>query len=453
MSDSSTKPEQVQQIENKDSTLSFKQIVIRSSAWTTIGYGYSQVLRFGGNIILAYLLFPEAFGVMALVNVCLQGLRMFSDIGLGPSIIQNPDGEESSFLQTAWTIQIIRGFILWVGVMIIAWPASIFYDEPRLLYFLPVAGFTSFIGGFTSPNLFLATRRLKLRRSALFQIFIQTVSITIMIALAWWLKNIWALVISGVIGGTIRMILSHFVFSKPGMRIRFDRDAARQLIHFGKWIFFSTVLAFMVSKIDILIMGKYMSKGELGVYRMAIMIAGFMLEATMYITRQVLFPVYSKTLKGDKENIRPHTFRIRRILLLIALPPLWILIIWAPEIINLIYDYRYQGAGWMIQLLGIGTMLSIIIGPMDIILLASGNSRGHLLNLAARSSILLGALLIGGWYYGALGIIIGLVVAPILYYPFLIIMIRRYNVWLPRLDFAAFTVSALVIELGLLFKP
>ena len=72
---------------------------------------------------------PEAFGLMALVNAVLYGLRMFSDLGLGPSIIQKKGGVEPDFLHTAWTIQILRGAVLTIGACVLAWPMAAFYGE------------------------------------------------------------------------------------------------------------------------------------------------------------------------------------------------------------------------------------------------------------------------------------------------------------------------------------
>src|SRR5690606_21477674 len=79
----------------------------RASVWSVATYGGVQALRFVGNVVLWRLLFEEAFGIMALVNALLMALQMFSDIGIGPSIVQNQRGAEASFLNTAWTLQVV----------------------------------------------------------------------------------------------------------------------------------------------------------------------------------------------------------------------------------------------------------------------------------------------------------------------------------------------------------
>jgi O-antigen/teichoic acid export membrane protein len=94
--------------------------VMRSSAFTALGYGASQAMRLASNLVLTRLLFPEAFGMMALVSVFIVGLTMFSDVGVGPSILQHRRGDDRDFLNTAWTVQVIRGGILWIMTLALA---------------------------------------------------------------------------------------------------------------------------------------------------------------------------------------------------------------------------------------------------------------------------------------------------------------------------------------------
>ena len=107
--------------------------IITSTTWTFGGYVLSQLIRLAGNILLARLILPDVFGFMALVFTLIQGVEMFSDLGLGPSIIQNKMGDKPNFLKTAWTIQIIRGTFIWLIISLSAYPLSLFYGQPLLL--------------------------------------------------------------------------------------------------------------------------------------------------------------------------------------------------------------------------------------------------------------------------------------------------------------------------------
>lgn len=77
---------------------------LRSTSWIVLGYGGSQAIRLASNLILTRLLFPEAFGLMALIQVVIVGLTLFSDVGIAPSIAQSKRGDDRDFLDTAWTI-------------------------------------------------------------------------------------------------------------------------------------------------------------------------------------------------------------------------------------------------------------------------------------------------------------------------------------------------------------
>src|SRR6476646_1258750 len=99
---------------------SLRRRTFHGSVWTTSEYAIGVVLRLGGNLVLTRLLVPDMFGIMALVNTFLMGLQMFSDVGIGPSIIQNRRGDDPAFLNTAWTIQVMRGATLWIFSCLIA---------------------------------------------------------------------------------------------------------------------------------------------------------------------------------------------------------------------------------------------------------------------------------------------------------------------------------------------
>src|SRR5687767_15876104 len=99
--------------------LTLKRQVVKGVAWIVIGYGVSQFIRLGSNLILTRLLVPEIFGLIALMHAFIIGMSMFSDIGLRPSIIQSKRSNDPVFLNTAWTMQFIRGVILWVACLII----------------------------------------------------------------------------------------------------------------------------------------------------------------------------------------------------------------------------------------------------------------------------------------------------------------------------------------------
>src|SRR5688572_2933464 len=97
-----------------------RERVLRAGGWTVAGFALSQAIRFGANLVMTRLLVPEMFGVMAIATMVMYGLALFSDVGLRQSVVQSRRGREPAFLDTAWTIQIARGFVIWGAALAVA---------------------------------------------------------------------------------------------------------------------------------------------------------------------------------------------------------------------------------------------------------------------------------------------------------------------------------------------
>ena len=158
--------------------------VLRGAALTGGSFVLMQALRFGSNLILARLLFPEAFGLMALVTMIVMGLTLLSDSGVQQSIMQHERGDEADFLNTAWTLNAVRGVLLWLIACALAWPVAQVYDAPELLVVLPVATLSLVCMGLAPTKVYTAQRHLQLGRITAIEMGTQIVSIAIMIVTA-----------------------------------------------------------------------------------------------------------------------------------------------------------------------------------------------------------------------------------------------------------------------------
>ncbi len=192
---------------------------------------------------------PEAFGLMALVGVFMQGLQMFSDVGIGPSIIQNKRGDDPEFLNTAWTIQVMRGCLLWLGACALAVPAAWLYRQPMLISLLPVAGLAAIIAGLTPTKQFTAQHHLTIGRLTFLEFASQVLGIATTILLAWALRSVWAF-IGSLLGTAVKVVLTQLDYAGPANGFNWDRDARKSLFRFGKWIFLSTAATFLANNLD-----------------------------------------------------------------------------------------------------------------------------------------------------------------------------------------------------------
>src|SRR5262245_5350248 len=138
--------------------------LVKGVGSTIAAFGAIQFLRLVTNVALARLLAPELFGIMAIVNSVRTGIDLISDIGVGQSIVQSRNAEDPDFYNTAWSLQIIRGLLLWIASWFVAIPLAYFYEVPILAVILPAAGLYFVFGGLTSISRFLLQKRLEIRK-------------------------------------------------------------------------------------------------------------------------------------------------------------------------------------------------------------------------------------------------------------------------------------------------
>ncbi|HAC66257.1 MAG TPA: polysaccharide biosynthesis protein [Cyanothece sp. UBA12306] len=333
---------------------SIKTIAIKGTIWTLIAYGGNQTLRLVSNIILTRLLVPELFGLMALVNTFIYGLNLFSDIGIRPSIIRSSRGDDPKFLNTAWTLQVIRGIGLWLACCTIAWPVAKFYQDSQFIWLLPVVGLTTMISGFNSTSLATLNRKMEISKLTKFEVSLKVLSLTITIIWAYFQKSIFALIAGNLVSSLITMIGSHRLDSTVSNRFAWDHESLKEITSFGRWIFVSTAMTFLANQSDRLIMGKLLSLELLGVYTIALTFAFLPRQVLGAISGKIILPLISQHQNLPREELRKKILKKRWFLLMGLAGIITILFVGGDLIILTLYDVRYHDAAWMLTILGIG---------------------------------------------------------------------------------------------------
>ncbi|MCH8508662.1 MAG: oligosaccharide flippase family protein [Phycisphaerales bacterium] len=372
-----------------------KAKALRGAGWTLVGFAAKKPLGLVSTLVLTRLLFPEVFGLMALAGVFMTGLQMFSDIGIRPSIIQNKRGDDPDFLNTAWTIQIIRGFVLWLIACLIAYPVSVVYGEPLLFPILCAIGSTAAIRGFQTTGYATANRKLLLGKLTMVELITHAIAIAVTIAWAWVHPTVWALVGGGVISSLVSVSLGFRVLNTHQHRIRWDQDAARELFRFGKWIFISTAITFLSNSGDKVFLPKILSIVDLSFYALAMALLAIPTSIIKKMATQVLFPVYVQIFhKSGEQKINRVTYKFFTYSIPIYLIPIAFIFLGEP-VISLMYDDRYRHAGPALSILAIGGYMTMMRASQNGLLLAAGDSKRAMLASASRiaTGLPLGAVL------------------------------------------------------------
>jgi O-antigen/teichoic acid export membrane protein len=400
---------------------------------TLINLAGGQVLRLVSNMILTRMLFPEAFGLMALVNLFLMGLAMFSDIGIGPGIVQRKGALTPAFLQTAWTVQVLRAGALFLITCLLAWPLSVFYDQPELLLVLPVTGLTQLISGFKSVALHTYSRDLRHGTLAVYDLSTGLVGLSSSILFAWMVPSVWALVWGGMVSAVYAVIFSFRLPHQSPLRLRLDPAHASELFRFGAWIFLGTALTFVASSGDRLMLGKFLSLQELGVYTVAFFFAQSVSTLIRGLAARVLFPVLAK-LRQDGLDRGAEYIRYRRGLLGLTIVGVGFLMLGSGWMIELLYDDRYLPAGGMLRVLSLGAAATSLVGLADPVLLSNGNSKRRMWLSFYEAAFLLLCMGVGGACFGLHGYIWGYVCAQFLSYVPAVLLVKPYKVATPLTD-------------------
>lgn len=393
---------------------SLRSLAIRSSAWTVLGYGASQVLRLASNVILARLLVPDAFGLMALVLVVQGALQMFSDIGIGLSIIQHKRGKEETFVNTAWTIQLIRGVALWICACLLTWPVAALFarTDPlawQLVSLLPAASLIMVFNGGRSIAIYTLNRSLRMGRLTVMELAGQIVASLTMIGIALIVQSVWALVIGTVAGSIVTMILSHRLDASVKMKLAWDRECAREIYHFGKWIFLSTIVTFLAMNTDRILLGNLVPLDLLGVYSFGLMVATLPRELMNRLQGAVLFPALTEQHRRDESQFGANLARAKQAVLAPAAALVLATIVFAPPFFTILYKTEYHDAGWIAQLVAIGMWFTILQQTNSNALLAAGKPKSLPVSNVANLVVTIAACLIGHQQYGLPGFILGFV--------------------------------------------
>ena len=367
-------------------------------------------------------------------------MELLTDVGVGQSIVSQERGGDPEFYNTAWSVQIIRGIVLFFLALAFTIPIASIYDDPRLLELLPAMAPIFLLTGFTSPARFLLQKKLDVRTQSLFDLAMGITGSLVQIGLAWIIPNIWALVLGSIIVTAISMIASYFLMDWKSLRFQIDSDSLTSIVNYGKWIFASSLVYFLAMNFDRLYFANAIPFTLLGVYGIARTFADTIMLLFHRISQLLVFPIISSTVEHGE--ILRHRIRPLRLWLLGSVVlGLSVSIAMADEFIKLLYDDRYRDAGIIMTVLLFGTWFGILATMADAIMMGVRKPARVAGANAAKLSMIGVGLPLAFSYSGFLGCLFILVFAEALRYAVLMLGTRQSALGFSRQD--------IVLTLGL----
>jgi len=355
-----------------------------ATRWVAGGIVVKQGMRLFSNLIMTRILTPEAFGLMAIVNLMLQALNMLSDVGINKSVIRS-EREDVVFLQTAWSLQVVRGLLLWLMTLLMAWPVSQYYDEPLLLFILPCSGTIALFMGLNSIAILQNQKHLKYKKLVIFENVAALVGLIAMIFFGILYNSVWALVAGGILSTLVMTFFSHNFFKSIKHSFRWNKEVVHELFHFGKWVFLSTALTFFVSQYDKLALGKLADMHALGLYAIAVVWAGLPTMIVSQLSNKVFYPVVSELYRnGELVKITD----IRNSIVILSVVICIFMIASGHLLINVLYEVEYHLAGELVSVLAVLAFFQIIENINTNLLMTVGRPKDKIISQIAGILIL-----------------------------------------------------------------
>lgn len=299
-----------------------------------------QVIFTLSNIFLARLLFPDDFGTFAIVTSVGAIFAVFSDIGLGPALIQRSPKVKVAHLQTAFTIQLSLGVLIFLFINLIAPFASGYYglgDRGTLLF--RIFSFYFLFGPFKTTSGAILERNLEYRRLViieLVEIFTAAAS-TIILAIAGF--GVFSFVIGGICGHVVGATF-YFIFSPWPIRFRFSVKILSSLARFGLPLQVNGILGLFYGPLVLLYLGKQVGAENLGFYQFAASLSVLPLAFSEIVNR-IVFPLGARVQK-EKIYFKKIVERSLTIVSATTLPLVFVGIAAAPSVVHFIYTDRWM---------------------------------------------------------------------------------------------------------------
>lgn len=424
----------------------------RGGLWLLAGRSVNAFLRVASSAALSHFLLPDDFGMMGIIMVLLVGLDLLSDTGAHPSVVRCPNGAAESFLSTVFTIQVIRGLLLYAVCIIVAGPFSRIYGSDEIERLLPWAGLMTIISGARSAKLFLADRNLDQMRPVVAGLTAQFMGSAVTVYWAWRTRSIDALIGGTLTSAAFYALLTHLILPGPGSRFRLDRESVREIFRFGRWILLSTILMFIGTQGDRLVIGALMPPDSLGFFFIAAAIAEVLLNVQGMISSSLLFPALAEANRMQDTRLHERHRKAQGLLNAAGLAGVVGIATLTPTLIRNLYADEYSSVIPYTQLLCLPTWLMLLKSSATSVALAIGDSKALTISNSVLILTKIPLAVAGLLIFGVPGMILGMGVGCLLHLVPLYAAIHTsgMNIW--KYDLMSTGWGILLVSLGV-FAP
>jgi O-antigen/teichoic acid export membrane protein len=325
-------------------------------------------------------------------------------------------------------------------------PKASAYADPYLPYVIAGISVATLIGACRSTKASEASRNLSLGRITQIQLVSQVAGLLCMIGWVLIDRSSWALVAGYICSTTVGTLLSHIWLPGIANRWHWDRSALHEILHFGKWMFLSSILGFFANNADRMLLGGYLDATTLGIYSIAFTISSAGVQILNTLIGTVSYPALSEVARERPHDLKRTLYRFHLLIASFAYFCSGLLVVFGGALVKLLYDQRYEQAGWMLEILAVGLLAFPFNLPLHT-LLACGKARNFTGLIAFRVATTIVLVPLGFHFYSLPGALWGFVASqlsimlPTLYYQ---IKCRLFDLRMEILPLPTFFIGMMV---------
>ncbi len=363
----------------------------RGVTWTYAAIAFGAVIQLGVTAVTARLLDPAVFGLVAMANVLISFGSYFAQMGVGRALIQRPEINDDD-IRAAFTSSTLLGLAV-AGIVVAAAPfAAGFFRTDEVVPVLRWLALTFVATGLGATAQALLRRRLRFKGSGFVEVVAYALGFGLpAITLAFAGFGVWSLVV-GAIGQRVVASGLAFLLTRHSLWPTFQFDAHRRLLGFGTKVSGISLLEFLGSTLDTIVIGRFGTAAQLGLYNRAFMLASLPTYQIQNGIGKVLFPVLASG-QNDRVEFREALHKVTTIAIRILLPTGIGMALVAPELVTVVLGEKWLAAVPLFGILALAMPLNLLATFPGIALESIGALRGKLIAQTVYVVVLVVALL------------------------------------------------------------
>lgn len=341
--------------------------VYSGSAWMVLTRMSVKSLGLVSSVILARLLMPEDFGLVAIAMAIYAFIELFGALGLGTVLIQRQTADDADY-HTAWTFKTLFGLFAACCLLLLAPVVAGFYEDPRLQPVIWVIALASVFSGASNIGTVNFQKDMNFRKELQFQLVPKLISFCITVTLALVFRNYWALVLGTVASQFVSLVYSFMIHP---FRPRFSLQSFRKLFSFSRWLLLNNMMLFINDRASELLVGKVLTTSAVGFFSLSKEIAQLPTAEVAKPINRATFPVYSR-FQNDFRELRRAYLSTVALTTALTLPAALGISVLAPLLVQVFLGEHWLPMAPLLQLLALSNLVANLTVNNAFIYMACG---------------------------------------------------------------------------------